>query len=494
MKKQLLVFILAMLSCHLHAQNYDLIRLNGENHFLGKNDEIFTIRIDSVYPASGSTYYKNYETFFVDYYNLPTPCVAIVTDSSWIGDRIALDTTNGERNYYFYSREHPLPWTYQMTIKPLATLNETWFFSLLPNSDYIEATLSDISFKNVLGVMDSVKTITLQAKNSSNGNIPHLFNGQEIKFSKNHGFVKIFDVFNFPLDTISYDLVGASNPDRGIVNLTARDIYDYEVGDEFHTTTYNQNIPWSYIYTTRKKVILTKNISQNQDTITYTYERCQVTVSYPQNDTTYYFDTLPEVVILSQLEGLNKLNYELLPNLMGHAKFSMNNTFTVPKRQKDAIELYYYNATSNCWEAIVGNPYVFYYLDGLGGGYYENYNVPLVSDYHRLVYYKKGAETWGTPIICDTVNSVVQLQENQGKIKIFPNPFSNSTTINIEDFNAADNWHFELLDLTGKQVLSLEISSQNVEIYKNNLPAGIYIYRMLNSQKQTQYVGKLAVE
>jgi len=63
-------------------------------------------------------------------------------------------------------------------------LNGTWKFCALPHQSYIQATVTSIVNESVLGMIDQVKTITFQAKNSSNVNLTNAsysFDSCEVK-------------------------------------------------------------------------------------------------------------------------------------------------------------------------------------------------------------------------------------------------------------------------------------------------------------------------
>ncbi len=96
------------------------------------------------------------------------------------------DTTNGS---IFGRRilEKQNEWVYlfnnnndSIRVNTQASLTASWKIFDLPNNEYLQATVTSIQTDSLLGLTDLVKSISLQAKNSSNQNIPHPFNGKTI--------------------------------------------------------------------------------------------------------------------------------------------------------------------------------------------------------------------------------------------------------------------------------------------------------------------------
>lgn len=101
-------------------------------------------------------------------------------------------------------------------------------------------------------------------------------------------------------------------------------------------------------------------------------------------------------------------------------------------------------------------------------------------------------------INCDTLCGFNVLSiENQDKNKaqglnIYPNPFTNQTTIELPiNFRAVD---FSLLNNLG-QIVQAEISvtDNQIKIYRSSLPEGIYFFRIAGDDKQV-YSGKIVAQ
>ncbi|MCF8370366.1 MAG: T9SS type A sorting domain-containing protein [Bacteroidales bacterium] len=491
MKKYLLLVSCIVISCVSFSQNYLLINPDKVAHFLNNQSDIYSIRIDSASVSGvGSTLYNHK----VLTHTSSGSCLLLLTDSSWIGDRII---AKGNGDYLFFNKLND-----SILVKTFSKVNDYWTCFRLNNGDYLEATLAAINPEPVNGSLDSVKRVSLQAKNSGNMNISHPLNGKEIMFSKSNGLVQFFNMQNFPDDTSTYSLIGFHDPNADSTNVSASDIFNYDVGDEFHYEDYSQSVfsPWMYTYINRIKIILSKMVSVNQDTLTYLVERCETKINNSTStnnpDTTSIQDTITEQIILSNYTMLNTLSFEPIDTNLntfnsGYSQFSINQTHN--RKQKTLYN--FYNQTSHgCWEGILSDPPAspLTYIDGLGGGYYD---LGPMNNHFQLVYYKKGSLTWGSPLICNPSSiGIANLQENEIRVEIFPNPFSESTTITINNFDQKDNLSLKLFVITGKEILSFPVSQKTFTLMKNSLPSGMYFYHIVNDRQEINYSGKIVIQ
>ncbi|WP_052594257.1 T9SS type A sorting domain-containing protein [Aureispira sp. CCB-QB1] len=494
MKKTFLFLLILVTFKHAYAQNYALISPTQEKHFrhvnnynIGSLTTIESIRIDSTNHLGNHTFYRNHQVLTQTSYT--GSCQIMVHDSSWVGHQI-LAYPNGD--YLFFNRHND-----SILIKTMANTNDTWRLYTFPNQDYIEAKVVGVVNSSILGTMDSVKTIQLQVKNSSNNNINNPFNQKEIKFSKNYGLVSFYAMPNFPLDTNSYHLVGSSAPDLGTVNVTASDIFNYDIGDIFHIKDYYQSssAPWEYNYKNIRKVVLDKVVSNNQDTLTYTMARCQNRYHSQSMsatpDTTITVDTIVETIILSEHTYLNQLSNEIRSDSMSYSTFLID---PPTNRRSKRVDKQYYRVGPNCWSELIGSFATYHtYIEGLGGGYFVNYGTVLGVQKYELVYFSKSGTTWGTPLNIDcTVNtSTSKLAASSNDILVYPVPTSDKVTIEIQNFSQYKNWSLELYDTTGKMLRSNSITSRSIVLQKLDLPNGIYFYKIQNEDTAHSYTGKL---
>ncbi|HRN41726.1 MAG TPA: T9SS type A sorting domain-containing protein [Vicingus sp.] len=487
-----LTFILfTIITLNLFSQDYRLISPNKEVHF--NTNSILTLKIDSNFISGTDTTYFNHKALVVDY--IIYPCSGRISDTSWVGYGITVQQ-NGD--YIFRNIQNE-----PILIKSTALLNDSWVLYTFLNGDYIEAKITSILQETVLGNIDSVKTITLQAKNSLNSIITHAVNGTELKLSKYNGIIKLYAFKNFPNTLTSCVIVGSSNPNNGVVNLTAADVYNFDIGDIFHTIQEYQE-PYSWYFTYHRQIInvIGKTISVNQDTLSYLFDRKLMTiknVSYTvyNPDTTYIFDTIPEVVILSQNTHINKFtqepNAELAQVAWGFSGYLNAYINSATQRREKEIYPYLLANSDSCWETMIDGPTRYYqYIDGLGGGYYDDFDF---NNRFKLVYYEKGTETWGTPLsIINTQTSIDDFSMKNLSVNVYPNPITNYATITIKGYNSTEKLSFKLYNILGKEVYSTYIYESNFILNRNSLTSGVYFYTITNDNKNSKYSGKLIIE
>ncbi|MBI4930392.1 MAG: T9SS type A sorting domain-containing protein [Bacteroidetes bacterium] len=89
----------------------------------------------------------------------------------------------------------------------------------------------------------------------------------------------------------------------------------------------------------------------------------------------------------------------------------------------------------------------------------------------------------------------VNSPDNSFSHSVYPNPFSNSAIISLPNIQG-NNYDFVMYDMLGNAVMKKENSSSNsIVIDRNNLPAGIYNYKItLRSTSNIIATGKVAVQ
>ena len=129
-------------------------------------------------------------------------------------------------------------------IKTKAGLNESWTF----DNNNRTATVTDISFGQVLNAGDSLKTITLST-------------GEKIVISREYGIV----TFTIPGTTQKYEIAGIEGTGMGIRIPNAKSIFNFAVGDKFEyhgkrqgTTFETRNEYYNTIdqYTIKEKTVV----------------------------------------------------------------------------------------------------------------------------------------------------------------------------------------------------------------------------------------------
>jgi hypothetical protein len=94
------------------------------------------------------------------------------------------------------------------------------------------------------------------------------------------------------------------------------------------------------------------------------------------------------------------------------------------------------------------------------------------------------------PSNCATTVGVPSIDAKNDAITIYPNPFSTSTTIMINDASQIDKAELRMYNVLGKEVMNIIITRQATTFKTSNLPSGIYFYKVTDNGKVIQS-GKL---
>ena len=85
-------------------------------------------------------------------------------------------------------------------------------------------------------------------------------------------------------------------------------------------------------------------------------------------------------------------------------------------------------------------------------------------------------------------------QESITTVSVSPNPFSDNTSFIIQSDKINEKYSFELLDVLGKKVKTLNgISEKQFEISRNGLQNGVYFYKIYSAESIVG-IGKLVIE
>lgn len=481
MKKSLLI-IFTICVHSLMAQNYQNICTTGITLYKSSDTYIKAFRSDSLYPLG------NNDTLFISYHtirdNQNGTCLD-TTNGSILGRKI-LKKHNGW--FCFFNSANDT-----IQINTQAAINETWRFCDLPNNGYIQAKVTAIVNDSVLGMVDQVKIITLQAKNSSNADTSHLLNQRSIRLSQHYGLSRMLDVYYVPNDTVNYILAGKTQPPIGLQDLAWQQVYDFNVGDEFH---YSGGDGWinSYYYSDLEIYHVLEKTSYGNDSVKYVMEYCRKDTTYIPKGSTTVHDTITMTYNFQQLANTNASWFTRLPeeflNQDNIADFYKTN-FAYGNRQTKSVRFAAYMMWSyspGCW-VYLGQPGCWeifqhenHYSEGLGSTYYyeECYSNYMLTHtkWNYLEYFRKGSETWGTPVALDcwTLTSTEpQKEKNDRTIHIIPNPVETESKILFNTNGVNEELHFLLIDNMGRIVAQFYTETTSYTFNRTGLPNGLYI-------------------
>jgi hypothetical protein len=195
----------------VYSQNWRSISLTDTNHFqvlapLNNGDSIWNGYLRSIHTVS-SSYSGNYHIL-----DLPTSTrknmFGVVQQSngdSWLGSKVIIDTLNGVETFFNQLGD-------SIFINTWASVNDTWPMGKDTNGIIIYATVISADTLTIDGILDSIKTISLQAFLNANP-VSNYYNNQDIKISKEHGFLNTFEFYGFPNYNMNYSFDWLSNPD-----------------------------------------------------------------------------------------------------------------------------------------------------------------------------------------------------------------------------------------------------------------------------------------
>ena len=480
--KKLILLLISLLFTFSFVVAYDYQSVYSHRTvFFQEAAEVLPIRIDSIKINGDTTLYPFRNIEMVDY-NCFDP-----KGASWMGKKIVI---NQNWNYFFNAKNDTIK------IKTSASLNESWDVYSSPEI-LIKGTVISVDTVHFLGLIDSVKTIELKAYTITLNALPHKLDNKKIRISKHYGFIDAVNFNSWPDYQFTYiqgdifqpTLAGMTHPEIGIENLTWFKVFDFQPGDEIHV---EYSVGWPFgspppYFTTNKKTIK-KYISRTDytDSIQYTFEVENVTTEYIQgNYTSSIYKGLSTETIRPNAK-FDKLARETIFDDYSAGHYTQSNSTWQKKNEPYIIETLTGQNDSNCWTNIIADgcfPFVSYYK-GLGGPYSFCEGWMFSFENNSLVYYKKGAETWGTPLVIDGLSEAKSKQS----IAVYPNPATD-----IINFGVSDNAEIAIADLQGKLLINKAIGRFDNSISLKNLSSGMYIYRIVQNGNiiQTGKISKL---
>jgi len=441
------------------------------------------LRIDSIRQQSDTARFFNYTTLREDnglFYD---------GQPSWTGKYI--EVWPDETVLFFNLLDDTI------SIKPTAEPGSSWICHRLPDGRMVEATASSVGLESFLGLEDSVRTFTFQMKDGNFNNLNHGINSMEMKLSKSFGFVKTLNFYLFPEYDLSasppyyeyfgeMQLIGISYPMAGVQNLTCTEVYDFNPGDEIHThQKYHDYVNENQWNDYRIFEVIEKEII-SQDSVKYLISQCY--------RNTYQHQSQPPYIVASHdtVVTIYPQHDQYWDHLPGEPAFSLNDTeeaiypwLTEPYlgRKVKTLPTEWFIKDQNFWgtthcDGLCPNEY---WVEGLGGPYWEMTSITSAVTWKSILLYKKGDETWGEPLLCDTLLMGIQ-DEVFGtgeQITVFPNPANDFVNISIACY---DNQKIQFLIFSpyGQLITHQVLANTNSKIDIRNLPSGVYFYRLSN--------------
>lgn len=382
-------------------------------------------------------------------------------------------------------------------------MGTSWRMMELGGGDFIEANVQQVGMDSVIDVWDSVKTIVLTAKDSLGNTLSHPVNGFNFSFSKTFGFSEAFNFHTFP-DTLEvYSLKGAHNPDAGYLLPTRLEVYEFEVGDEFHymggTSNYDGNSAGSSSDKLWKRIILNKTVQPNfimyEDSIVE--YRIYSTFGYNSfSDTTFTTYTRNFVVNLtpefapplatdsiyvnsSPFPLVQMGSYKSQSGYGGGVKRTFYHPWSEPFTLLSDTCVRVFPGNYDVHEALVEQmaglgdvKWDYYFQDGFSLAYQENEG--------ELLYFKKANSSWGVPLDFSAMTYRDEPDQSVLEMQVFPQPAQEHLTIRQKGQIWGPGTLLILRDTYGRLIWEQEVQGKKeTEIYRNHLPAGLYILQLI---------------
>ena len=488
MKRCFLGLIFLGISCVGWGQNWAPIKTQGYGLFKESvpTISIVGVRIDSTWIQNEDTVFQSFPTFTEeDYFCINT------TKGSWLGKRtIRIDDTN----WVFINRNND-----SILIKTVPAVGNSWTLYTEPISgNRIEATISEKIDSTFFGIHDSIVTIHLEKKDSSGNVIPCSLNSLKLTLSRQNGLLRFPNFFDFPEDLFPgmiynpqyLTCVGFSQPEAGLQNITTRDVYDAQTGDEFHTHYTvshffqgNYGVDQQNIYR-----ILERMDSQEWDTIRLKVERCwyRDDISYTSGQFTHSFSGGLDTLWLTwAANAWDSTHFDRLPGeLVGDSyleRYFMTESYPSGRPAKvtpSGFEMIFpINDTCGELQMYDGCSNSCYYYKGIPDGFY-NCTWMMNTQANELIYFNIGGETWGTPFDCSTLGKETHSRITP-VIDLIPNPVSGKTRLRIDPFS--EGLQIDIYDIVGRPVFSVPLMSPETELDCSSYSQGVYILKISGS-------------
>lgn len=486
MKKLFLIALLSWLSSSLFAQNWFPVNRNGVNYYeeMGNNG---SRRIFSGY-ITDSAIIGN-DKFYTTQKNLqqtsaPLGC-EISNNYSWFGKKMKVihDTCA-----LFYDVSD-----FPFVLFTNTTIGKSWLAFANKNTRYT-LTHTKTEVMNILGEPDSVKTFTIIAKDTTGKVIKdYHYSSFPIQLSKRFGLVKTVNFFSFGDDDPNtfefvprmFELKGNSTISTGIKNITMDDVFDMNIGDILHQLEFNTSliaIPMNPIFTadTNKIILQVIDRTTSVDSFFFTFARRNAFTSLKNkiSSSSLTIDTITKAYSRVAFRFLN--NEPGLPedSVSFYGPQSVFIGYNSHLEYKKTFHHYYLRKQNDtCLHFIIdATSPTFTFIKGAGP--YNEYGAGNSWDWSshgtRLVYYKKGTQTWGKPWPENV--GIRETPMNEMKTRLYPNPFKNMLTL-MNDNNYPLT--LKLYSIKGELLIQQTIPPGETIVNTENLALGLYFYSIL---------------
>lgn len=234
--------------------------------------------------------------------------------------------------------------------------------------------------------------------------------------------------------------------------LTNREVYNFEIGDMFLYLQVFYNFTKGKLDSNYQQItILNRRLSANNDSLIYAVKSELANAM-----------SLKQVEVKTDTLKFGQLDSVAIDELKPSDKFFNSDYFSTFSDNKRIINIR--NLVCNCLDFINAIT--------VGQGIGTTYRQTGFTEFEQLIYYKKGSDTWGTPVILSSITTPSVFYE---KIKVFPNP--TNQLLNIETEGRFDK--VQLVNAYGQIVL---IQTEKNALNVSHLPNGFYFLQIFEGQ------------
>jgi len=510
--------ILIMMICFpaiIHAQDWQCVRegvtatfVDTSTLYQNKQHTAWMVHIDSVRVHQGWDYYYGFHQIRLisDTNNYPNGYESCYDAYGPSRMGLAMSALGGE-NFFFNSLGQGI------RISTLRQPGQPWICCGISDTSLLYATVFSMDVESILGEADSVKYISFQAKSYAGTLLPHPMNTQVFVLSKHFGMITLYDFYSFPDYSVGFPVnspvhllagIETAGSSKGEHNLCLKEVYTLAPGDIFHTVDGGSDPHYLPPVTETISVVIDSAWNPDHHSITYTFSRFYHYFNgQPDGKHIYIKDTVSKSYVISPDECRNFDNfpeqtgfcYDTSGALKSVSSFAQYRGGSYNSRRVK-IRGNTYLPYSFCSDTLVGmySPYgessynSEYYIDGCSGPYYydsyTNWYHDTHATFYELVYFKKGSETWGTPL--DTTNWIIPHiipATEQISFLLYPNPSGNLVTITIPGAEKPD-YRLVVFSLSGIKVCEMKVSENEFTFDVSDYCKGMYFLKFYKDNLQ----------
>jgi hypothetical protein len=345
-------------------------------------------------------------------------------------------------------------------VKSKAALNNSWTLAPLRNGRSLEAIVANIQLELVLGVIDSVKTIEVRAKNSLGQILPFdLYTGLNFKLSKQHGLISTpaFRLMNSntplgvqPNGSALYELKSrkSNNQWLGAQDIKLNDLFNVHIGDEYHfkkQSGYSLNIAHAQmVFSYSVEKLISKLYYSSGDSLQLIFDRKSVDSTIVNSlgvsnliSVIHIHDTISRTIPLSKFRYLDHLDTSQL-DTMGIYFLSFDTLYnnrlqvSVPMEPRSPLPFALF-----CQPSIYTNSGTRLYVMAKDLGIVQEFineplsNITCSHSLKELKYFSRSGESWGTPFDTLAILGIEGSEFSTEKIEVFPNPVNAGEWISL---------------------------------------------------------------